>query len=182
MLCVNLLPWRSIQQRHRQRVWLRHLVFVLTLTLALMSLWLGITQHALQVQQSDVKALSDSQVRFTSQLKKVSDATLKLQALQYAATEHEQRRIKSQAYLALLIAIAVNIPDSMWLTELIGEPDGRIQLRGESAVYPAIMTFAQVLKGERLFSEVRLLDIHHLPAQGWRFGVQVRLAESSDIL
>ncbi|MGC6389108.1 PilN domain-containing protein [Ewingella sp. S1.OA.A_B6] len=182
MLYVNLLPWRSIQQCHRQRVWLRHLVLFLTLTLVLMSLWLGITQHAVQVQQNDVNTLSDGQTRLAVQLKKVSDATLKLQALQKAATEHEQRRIKSQSYLVMLVSIGASIPDSVWLTELIGQPNGRIQLRGESRVYPEIIAFAQALKGDRLFSEVRLLDIHRLPAQSWRFGVQVQLAESADIL
>jgi len=179
MLHVNLLPWRSIQQRQQQRQWLRHVMIFVTLTAVLMSLWSASTRHALRKEQSHLLMLTDSQARFTLQLKKVSDATQQLHELQQDAREQKQKRIKSLGYLALLTSLARHIPDSLWLTELTDEPDGRIQLRGESAEYPAVMVFAQRLNDDALFSEVRLLDIQRLPAQSLRFVVQIRLAQQT---
>lgn len=181
MLHVNLLPWRSIQQRQQQRQWLQHVMLFITLTAVLMSLWSASTRHALRKEQSHLLMLSDSQTRLALQLKKVNGATQQLQTLQRVAREQEQRRIKSLGYLALLTSLARHIPDSLWLTELIDEPEGRIQLRGESAVYPVVMEFAQRLKDDALFSEVRLLDIQRLPAQNLRFVLQIRFAQQSGI-
>lgn len=181
MLHVNLLPWRSIQQRRQQRQWLRHVMVFITVAVLVMSLWSAATRHALRREQNQLLMLTDSQARLTLQLKKVSDATQQLHEMQRVAREQEQRRIKSLGYLALLTSLARHIPDSLWLTELTDEPDGRIQLRGESAVYPAVMAFAQTLKEDAIFSEVRLLDIQRLPAQSLQFSVQIRLAQRSGV-
>lgn len=182
MLHVNLLPWRSIQQRQQQRLWLRYMMLFITLAVVLMTLWSASTQHTLRIEQSNLLMLADSQTRLTLQLKKVSVATQQLQASQRAAREQERRRIKSQGYLALLTSLARHIPDGVWLTELTDEPDGRILLHGESGVYPAVMAFAQLLKDDALFSEVRLLDIQRLPARSLKFVVQVRLVQQTDLL
>lgn len=182
MLQVNLLPWRSIQQRRRQRLWVWHMMLFIVLTVVLMSLWSAFAWHALRREQSNLLMLSGSQTQLTLQLKKVSDATQQLHELLRVAREREQRRIKSLGYLALLTSIARHIPDNLWLTELIDEPDGRILLRGESAVYPAVMAFAQILKDDALFSEVRVFDIQRLPAQSLRFVLQIRLAKQPSAL
>lgn len=182
MLSVNLLPWRAIQQRRQIHAWLRHMTLFTTAAVVVMSLWLGVVVHALQIQQINTRMLSDSQTRLALQLKKVGDITQQLHELQRSAREYEQRRIKGLGYLALLLFIARHIPESVWLTELAGGPDGRIQLHGESTMYPAIMTFAQVLKDDELFGEVRLLDIQRLPAQNFRFVVQVQLTPPAGFL
>lgn len=182
MLYVNLLPWRSTRLRQQQRRWLRNIIVFITLAVTLMFLWCLTTQHALQVQHSDMLMLTDSHTRLTLQLKKVSDTTQQLHDLQRAAREYDQRRNRSLGYLSLLTSMAGHIPDNVWLTELSGEPDGRIQLRGESAAYQAIMTFAQVLKEDALFSDVRLLDIQRLPAQSFHFAVQLRLVQQPGAL
>ncbi|WP_459176769.1 PilN domain-containing protein [Ewingella americana] len=182
MLQVNLLPWRGLQQRRQQRFWLRQTTLLFMLAVALMSVWMVITQRSVRAMESDVQTLADSQTRLTRQLEKVHDATLQLQGLQRAASQREQRRMKSLGYLALLRSIAGNIPDRVWLTEITEEPDGDLQLRGESGVYQAIMTFAEALKDDALFTEVRLLDIQRLPAQSLGFGVRVRLSGSRNIL
>ncbi|MBU9812299.1 PilN domain-containing protein [Rahnella sp. SL6] len=168
MLQVNLLPWRKLRRQKLMRFWLKIFISVPVSVVAgalLLATFLVQERALLQVKLS---ALHSDIQKITLRQRRVEAASEQVKVLAESRLLSHQRVQRSRDYLQLLVLLASEMPEELWLTELT-EHQGMMTLKGEGRIYHDIVALSEMLSAGELLSKVSLSDVQQQPNNNLSF-------------
>jgi len=168
MLQVNLLPWRKLRRQKLMRFWLKIFISVPVSVVAgalLLATFLVQERALLQVKLS---ALHSDIQKITLRQRRVEAASEQVKVLAESRLLSHQRVQRSRDYLQLLVLLASEMPEELWLTELT-EHQGMMTLKGEGRIYHDIVALSEMLSAGELLSKVSLSEVPQPPNNNLSF-------------
>ncbi|MFG1495073.1 PilN domain-containing protein [Saccharospirillum sp. HFRX-1] len=174
MATVNLLPWRERQRYQQQRQFMRSLLLVALLTLAVLWLWHWQISQQIDHQQQRNAFLQQHLAELEQRYQKQQQQLQQLAVLTQQKRQLEAAQRNPEVFVQLLETLARAVPQDVYLTAL-NQSGERIEIAGRVDQPASLTPLLRNLSASSLISDATLVTLETDHAQTSAADSQFRL-------